>query len=179
MIVDHDGLVKFRRTIGTLDRAVPFVLALALAASPGVADAFVGSGALAGTSRLVVRRCGTVRSALGLTVAVRSDGTWQSTDESGETFTGTSTPVGRSNRKLRLAFDGATTADLVASITEDVAILWFSAVTVTSVPKTFLLTLDRARHESEARAAYVFKAPPKVSAPRPTRCAAEAWTAQW
>jgi len=165
----------------TPSRAVLIVLALALVA-PAVADAFVGSGALAGTVRLVVRRCGPARSALGVTLVVRSDGTWQSTDESGEAFSGTSTPVGRSDRKLRLAFDDATTADLVASIAEDVATLCeTSAVTVTSVqPKTFLLTLDRSRTKAKLVLRYVFKGTAEGRAGSATYkvLGRGAWTAQ-
>ena len=138
--------------------ALAFVLTLALVA-PAVADAFVGSGVLAGTARLVVKRCGTARSALAATVVIRSDGTWQSTDESGDAFGGTTTPVGKGDRKLSLAFDGATMADLVASIAEDVAtVCETSAVTVTSVqPKTFVLTLNRTRTKAKLVLRYVFK----------------------
>ena len=134
-----------------------FVLGLTIVA-PGVAETFSGSATLTGTLKLGVARCGTQRQELSAALVVAPDGTWTAGDAE-TSFAGTSTPVGRSGRKIRLALDEASSAALVASIEGDVATFCeLSSITVTSSrPKALTLALNRTLTKAKLVVKYVFK----------------------
>ena len=113
--------------------------------APGFASAFVGSGSLAGPSQLRVRGCGTHRAQFSATLTVAADGTWIAQTDDGGRVAGTSTPLGRSGRKLRLSLDAPSTADLAADVAQEVMILCDSeSVAVTSTRANALtLSLNR------------------------------------
>lgn len=123
----------------------------------GTARAEPGTGVLEGTSRLTVKRCGTARGMLGGMMVVAGDGTWSFQSPGEDTYHGTSTPIGRSGRKLRLTPDAAATAAEVASAQEEISTLCGLAVTVTDVHlKAATLSLDRKRTTAKLVVRYVF-----------------------
>ena len=113
--------------------------------APAFVSAFVGSGSLAGRSQLGIRGCGTHRAQFSATLTVAADGTWMAQTDEGGRVAGTSTPVGRSGRKLHLSLDAPSTAGLAADVAQEVVILCDSgAVVVTSThANTLTLSLNR------------------------------------
>jgi len=132
------------------------LLALALAAST-VASAFTGTGTLTGTSKFVVPGCGTDRGAFATSITVAADGTWRAESTEGSSFSGTYVPVGRANRKIRFAFDEATTSALDSSVVADASTLCNRAVTLTGMhAHTLTLSLIRKGTEAKLIIAYSF-----------------------
>ena len=136
---------------------IAFTLTLTIVAAD-LANAFSGSGSLSGTSRLRARGCGAYRANFSGTLLVGIDGTWIAQVEDGS-FAGTSTPIGRSGRKIRLALDAPSTAALGASIAEDISTTCeLPAVTVTSSrPKGLTLALDRTLTKAKFIIKYALK----------------------
>jgi hypothetical protein len=120
-------------------------LALVLLGIPAIAHAFAGTATMTGVSRLRPRGCGVFRTDLSATLIVADDGTWSAYPTGEDPLTGTSEAIGRTGRKLRLAFDDSSLAVVVATVEEGVAIACEAGtVAVTSTRlKTAKLTIDR------------------------------------
>jgi hypothetical protein len=129
-----------------LASGLPARLTLVLLGIPALAHALAGTAAVTGASRLRPRGCGALRTDLSGTLVVADDGTW-SADFAGEEgqVAGTYEAIGKTGRKLRLAFDDPSLAVVIGTVEEGVAIVCESgAVIVTSTRlKAAKLTIDR------------------------------------
>ena len=115
-----------------LPRNVLWVLAVCLfAALQAGAQTVVpaGAGTLSGTQRLKASGCGKDTGAVSVPFTLVADGTW-SADLDGDVYTGTSQTRGR---VVRLSFDAASQAELVAELADEASSLCQDTVTISSL----------------------------------------------
>jgi hypothetical protein len=132
--------------IGPAGLAFTFVLV-----APALASAIVGSGSLTGPSQLRVRGCGSHRTRFSAALTVAADGTWIAQTDDGGRVAGTSTPLGRSGRKLQLSLDAPSTADLAADVAQEVAILCDSDSVIVTSTRANALTLSLNRRLTKVK----------------------------
>jgi len=132
------------------------LLALSLAV-PTAATAFTGTATLTGTSKFVVPGCGIDRGTFVTSITVAADGTWSAQSSDGPSFSGTYVPVGRTDRKVRLTLDAATTSALIPIIVADASMLCHAPATLTgSRPRALTLSLKHKGTVAKLVIGYVF-----------------------
>jgi hypothetical protein len=155
-----DSRGRRRTHMGIMSRGalitVCLALILTLAAPPVRAQVVSGSGDLFGRGKFGVQRCGRDRDAVTAVVAVNVDGSWSAV-VNGRPYSGTSTPIGTSGRKLDLFFDGVGMAQFISTLEELASDLCDESVTSTSETKRkFLLKVNKKRTKAAVILKYIF-----------------------